>query len=402
MSDTHRSSIEGGDEVNVLDLLIVLAKHKLLILIAPIVAGVIAAILSFQMPNLYTATTSILPPQQSQSSGGSVLAQIGGLTGLSGAASLAFRNPSEVYVSVLKSRTIADRLIDRFNLNALFQQQLQSSTRGVLASKTRISVGKEGIVTIDVDDEDPERAAKYANAYVEELHKLTNLLAFTEASQRRLFFERQLALARDDLATAEGAARAALERSGLALVEAQGRAIVDTSATLRAQITAKEVEIAAMRAFAAHQNPDILRAQEGLTAMKAQLAKIEGSVTPSNRNFGSKQGKGLDSAVLMRNLKYHETIYDLLAKQYEMAKIDEAKDSALIQVLDKAITPDRKSKPSRVRIVLLSAVISFVLSIVVALVWEAFSKLNAIPEQRRRLLTVWIYLSTWRRATRGA
>src|SRR6266849_5345542 len=179
------------DEVSLLDLLIVLAKHKRLVLGIPFVVAIAAAIISLFLPNIYTGTARILPPQQSASAASALLNQLGGALGglgsLAGGA-LGVRSPNDLYLGMLKSRTVADNLIARFDLKKIYEQELQSGTRNILQNNTTITAGRDGIITIDVDDKDPKRAADLANAYVDELMKLTRVLAVTEASQRRLFF----------------------------------------------------------------------------------------------------------------------------------------------------------------------------------------------------------------------
>ncbi|MDP1718361.1 MAG: GNVR domain-containing protein, partial [Burkholderiales bacterium] len=243
----------------------------------------------------------------------------------------------------------------------------------------------DGIIVIEVDDKDPKRAAVLANAYVEELDKLTNVLAVTEAAQRRLFFERQLAQAKINLAKSEATARQALEKGGLLKVEGQGRAMMESSARLRGQITVKEVEIGAMRVFAAERNPGLLLAQQELETMKRELAKIEGASDGKPETVQKTSGQGIDNLGLLRDMKYNETVYELLAQQLEMAKIDEAKDSALIQVMDKAIEPDRKSKPKRALIVILTALAAGFLAVLWAFIKEAGQKARQNPEQAARL-----------------
>jgi uncharacterized protein involved in exopolysaccharide biosynthesis len=324
-----------------------------------------------------------------------MLAQLGGLGALAGGVA-GIKNPNDLYVGMLKSRTVADDLIERFGLMQLYHATIPSRVREALAAVTKITVGaKDGIITIEVDDKDPKRAADLANAYVDELFKLTNVLAVTEASQRRLFFERQFEQARDNLTKAEVAARQALEKGGLVQVEGQGRAIAEATARLRGQITVKEVQIGGMRIFAADRNPDLQLAQQELESMKRELARIEGASGNKTGNTRADDGSGINSLGLLRNVKYYETIYDLLAKQYEIAKIDEAKESAVVQVMDKAIEPDRKSKPNRTLIVLLSALVALVIGIVAAFVWEAMAKARSDPQQAERLRVFKRYLS-WR------
>jgi tyrosine-protein kinase Etk/Wzc len=344
------------------DLIRLLPRHKRTVLGIPIAAAILSGGASLLLPNVYTATTKVLPPQQTQSTS-AVLAQLGSLAGLAGAAGgSALKNPNDLYVGMLRSRTVGDSLIKRFDLNKVYEQEYQSLTRKRLEKTTVITAGKDGIITINVDDKDPKRAVEIANGYVDELFKLTKVLAVTEASQRRLFFERQLAQAKENLDHSEAATRRALETGGLVLVEGQGRVMAETNARLRAEITLKEVQIGAMRMFASDQNPDLLRAQQQIDVLKRELARIEGAESPkSTRPIGETNIKGIQNLRLLRDMKYNEVTYELLAKQYEMAKIDEAKDSAIIQVMDEAILPDRPSSPKRSLIAICALAISFFL-----------------------------------------
>ncbi|MDP2240469.1 MAG: Wzz/FepE/Etk N-terminal domain-containing protein [Burkholderiales bacterium] len=371
------------DEINLIDLAIVLAKHKKLILGLPFLAAVLAVIVSLLMTPIFTATTKILPPQQSQSTASAMLNQLGAVAGLAGGVA-GIKNPNDMYVAMLKSRTVADNLIQRFDLNKLYGKEYQSHTRKQLENVSTITSGKDGIISIAVDDKDPKRAATLANAYVEELDKLTNVLAVTEAAQRRLFFERQLEQAKVNLTKSEATARQALEKGGLVQVEGQGRSMAESSARLRAQITVKEVQIGAMRTFAAERNPDLLMAQQELEAMKRQLAKIEGAAGKPE-DAQKTNSEGIDNLGLLRDLKYNETVYELLAQQYGLAKIDEAKDSSIIQVMDKAIEPDRRSSPKRALIVILTALVAGFLAVIWAFIKEAGQKARQNPEQAARL-----------------
>jgi len=380
-------------EIILLDLLIVLAKHKRLVLGLPFMVAVIAAGISLLLPNIYTATTKILPPQQSQSTAVAMLGQLGALTGLAGAAR-GIKDPNDLYVGMLKSRTVADNLIQRFGLLRRYDVHYLSHARQRLQKETGITSGKDSIITIEFDDKDPKFAAELANGYVDELFKLTKVLAVTEASQRRLFFEQQLTQAKDNLARAETTARQALEHGGLVKVDDQGKAMVETTARLRGQMAVKEVQIGAMRTFAAEGNPDLRLAQQELESMKRELAKLEGTGSAKVAESAS-GGKGMDNLHLLRDMKYYETIYELLARQYELAKIDEAKESAVIQVMDKAIEPDRKSKPKRTLIVLLSALVAMFLGILWVVVSEAMAKARSDPHQSARLQAFRRYLA-WR------
>jgi uncharacterized protein involved in exopolysaccharide biosynthesis len=324
-----------------------------------------------------------------------MLAQLGSIGGvLGGAAGL--KNPNDIYVAMLKSRTLADNLIQRYDLVKRYRVDINhpSDAYKDLGSYTKITSGKDGLIAIQIDDKDPKFAADLANAYVDELIKLTRVLAVTEASQRRLFFERQFGLAKENLAKAEVAARQALQAGGLVKVDDQGRAMVEATARLRAQITVKEVQIGAMRTFAADQNPDLRLAQQEVESMKRELAKIEGAGGSKPISNG-RSGQGIDNLSLLREVKYYEVLFELLAKQYEMAKIDEAKDAAIIQVLDKAIEPDRKAKPWRALIVAVSAMVALLVGILWAIVYEAMARGSSDPRHSERVQILRRHLA-WR------
>jgi len=394
---THdpRPTTHEDDEVSLLELAIVLAKHKKLILGLPLVAAIIAVIVTLLMPNIYTGTTKILPPQQNQSAAvamvGQLSGQLGGLGALAGGA-LGIKNPNDLYVGMLKSRTVADNLIGRFELRKLYDKTTSEDTRKELERNTRITSGRDGIIVIEFEDKEPKHAASIANAYVEELYKLTQVLAVTEASQRRLFFERQLDQTRKNLAIAEAAARQGLEKGGLVVVDAQGRGMIETTARLRGQIAVKEIQIGAMRAFATGQNPDLKQAQHELDAMKQELAKMEGTATGPVNSGSVGKADGMENLRLLRDVKYFETIFELLAKQYEIARIDEARDVSLIQVLDKAVEPERKSKPKRALIVIVSALVAGFITVSWAFVAEALEKARRDPDGSSRLQALRSYL----------
>ncbi len=370
------------DEISLIDLAITLAKHKKVIIGAPLIVAVITAIISFIIPPTYTATTQIMPPQQ-QSGASALLGQLGALSSLAGASG-GLKNPNDLYVAMLKSCTVSDNLISRFKLQAVYETKFPSETRKALAKASVITSGKEGLIAVQVEDEDPKRAAAIANGYVEELQKLTQVLAVTEASQRRLFFEKQLFQAKQALGDAEISLKQVQEKTGLLQLDEQAKALIKAGAELKGQIAIKEVELGAIRTFATGNNPDLVRTQQVVGGMRAQLAKIEtGSVSTSKAPEA-----GLEYLRKVRNLKYAETVYEILAKQFEMAKIDEAKEGSMIQVLDKALVPDRKSKPKRAMMVLLSAIATGFLAILYAFIKEALQNAKKDTETEAQLTTL--------------
>jgi uncharacterized protein involved in exopolysaccharide biosynthesis len=242
-------------------------------------------------------------------------------------------------------------------------------TRRELASRTNIVSGRDGIISIDFEDRDPKRAAAVANGYVEELYKLTTSVAVTEASQRRLFFETQLKQTRDQLAQTEIALRGAIDKGGLAGIDVQSRAILEPSAQLRAQIALREVQLGAIRIFATDQHPDIARLQHEIASMKRELTKLEGG--DGKAEPLPTTSAGYENLRRFRDMKFLERLAELLTQQFEAAKIDEAKDISIVQVLDKAVEPDRKSKPKRILIVTLTALVAAFIAVMWAFIREA-------------------------------
>ena len=369
------------DEISLIDLAITLAKHKKLIIGAPLIVAVVVAIYTFIIPPTYTADTQMLPPQQ-QSSASAMLSQLGALGGMAGAAGI--KNPNDTYVAMLKSRSIQDLMIKRFKLQAVYETKTPETTRQALNGATTVKVGKDGIIGISVDDKNPERAAMLANGYVDALQQLTQVFAVTEASQRRLFYEKQLLQAKQNLGDAEIALKQLQEKTGIIHIDSQAQLGIGTAANIKGQIAMKEVELGAMRTFATGNNPDLVRTQQTITGLRAQLGKIETGTVSSSKVPET----GLEYIRKTRDFKYAETIYEMLAKQFEMAKIDEAKESSVIQVLDKAIPPEQKSKPKRSLMVLISALATGFLTILYAFIKEALQNAKKDTETEAQLTTL--------------
>ena len=368
------------NDLSFVGFLIVLAKHSKMIILMPLSVAVIAGAISFALPNVYKASTTLLPPQQSQSGTGALLSQLG--SAASGMAGI--KNPNDLFIGMLKSRSIADKLIARYDLQKVYDEDLVERTREILAKNTNIATGKDGLITIVTEDKDKQRVAKLANSYVDELLDLSKKLAVTEASHRRLFFEQQLELTKNKLATAELALKNSLDTRGVISVDSESHAILETVARLRAQISAKDIQISLMREFITVDNQDFKRAQEELNSMRAELFKLENgrsAVDGDGQRLVNKQ-VGLENIKILREVKYQQVLYELLSKQYEASRLDEAKSASIVQVLDVAIEPERKAKPSRSIIVLLSFMLAGCVAIAWALIVEANGKVLNGPRRK--------------------
>ncbi|MDQ2832347.1 MAG: Wzz/FepE/Etk N-terminal domain-containing protein [Acidobacteriota bacterium] len=380
-----------AQEISLLDLSIVLARYRRLIVRVTLLTGLTAAIISLLLPVRYTAFVTILPPQQGGSAGSSLMAQLGSLGSVASLAggSLGLKNPNDLQVALLKSRTVEDAMLDRFKLIQLYHKKFRSDARKKFETVVDIDNGaKTGLIRISITDSNAQRAAEMANGYVEEFKKFSATLAVSEASQRRLFFEQQLNQAKDNLAAAEEDLKRTELKTGVFQLDAQARSTIQLVADLRAQVAAKQAEITAIRSFATGQNAELQIAEQQLAGLQAQEQKM-GAASEGATNAlipkGSMQEASIEYVRRLRDVKYHETIFDLLARQYEVAKVDEARQGATVQVVDRAIVPDRRSSPQRTLIVLGAIVLGLFLGVAWAFFTEAKIRLSQNPAERERL-----------------
>ena len=305
------------------------------ILLVSLLAGVAAYGATHLVAPTFTASTTFLPPQQSQGAAASALASLGSLAGL--AAGGGVRSSGEQYVALMQSANVSDRLIDEFKLMDAYDSKWRIDARKELARNVRISLGKkDGLITVEVDDKSPQRAADVANRYVDELRRMSSLLAVTEAQQRRVFFERQLNDSRDRLVKAQ----LALQSSGFnpAALKAEPKAAAESYARLRADVTAAELRLQALRNSLTDNAPEVRQQQGTLATLRAQLGRVEQPADASS---------GPDFIGKYRDFKYQETLFELYARQFELARVDESREGQLIQVVDPATPPETKSKPRR-------------------------------------------------------
>ena len=377
-----------SEGATILDLVIILVKRRRLVLGVPVLAAILSAIVSLAWPNTYTAVTRILAPQQSQANALAILGTLGGL-GPASLGGLSARNPNDVYVAMLKSRTNADSLIKRFKLQDVYGTGLLEDTRGKLEKNTAIVSGRDSVIAIEVEDRDPRRAADLANAYVEGLEAITLDLAVSEASQRRLFFEKQLKQTKDGLAHAEVELKLFKESKGLVQPEGQAGLSVSASAALRAQITAKEIQLTALRTFSTEHNPQLILAQQELAGIRSQLQKLESQASQGRGDvlvsLGKAPATALEYTVKLRDVKYFETLFEIMARQYEAARIDEAKNATLVQTLDKALVPERRSWPRLRIIVPVFTMIGLLLGVGAAFFLEYLENARSDPGRAERL-----------------
>ena len=372
---TATEAVEDDDEgIDLLDLALPLLQHWKLLVAGPLLAGIVALGITYLIKPTFTARTMFLPPQQQQSAAASALASLGALSGLAGAAA-GIKSPADQYVALMQSTTVADRLIDQFKLMQVYERKYRFEARKELASNVRISLGKkDGLITVEVDDDEPQRAADMANRHVDELRRMTSQLALTEAQQRRVFFESQLKKTRDDLTQAQQQLQASGFNPGA--LKAEPKAAAEGYARLKAEVTAAEVRLQTLRRNLSETTPEVQQAQTMLGALRAQLGKAEAATDLSG---------GPDYISKFREFKYQETLFELFARQYELARLDESREGALIQVVDVAKPAERKSKPKRAIIAVATTLATLLLLAVFVVTRHFWRQSAARPEKAAKL-----------------
>jgi tyrosine-protein kinase Etk/Wzc len=372
---------------SILNHLVTLYKHKSLILRITITFVAVSVLIVLLIPNSYKGQSKMMPPEKNSTGLSNLLAsQLSPLNGL-GAGGLTLKNPSDLYVVVLQSRSLADTLISRFKLLSVYDVKYIDQARDRLKDCTQVRSSNEGVISIAVEDRDPQRAADLANAYVEEMRNLLSKIANEEASQRKQYFERQLALSQDQLVEAEVALQNIQQKTGLIQPESQGWAMVQAIADTQARIMAAELRVSRLRLYSSEQNPDLIRAEKDLSSMQSQLRNleqkqqtVEGGVLLATKQVPA---AAVEYFRGLRKLRYQESIFAALAKQYEAARLDETRNPVTIEFLERAVKPERKVWPPRLILVLVGMIIGFFSAVCYVLARGSFKTflLDATYEQ---------------------
>ena len=371
-----------GPELTLLDLSVLLAEQKRIIVSFFAFFVIVASIVSFLLPENYTATATLLPPQKNSSLGAALRNQLEALSGPGpvGSGNLSLKNPYDLFIGMLRSRTVEDAMVSRFALMRVYRVKDYSAARLALEHHADLDDdAKDGLIHISVTDHSAERAAAIANGFVEEFRNLSDHLAITEATQRYLFFEQQLNQARKNLAIAEEDLKNTQQKTGVIQLDSQVSALIESAASLQAKVNAKQIQIQSLKLFATPEHPQLITAQRELKSLESQLRKLggnggslEGLIAPR----GKVTGLGLEYIRKLREVKYQERIFETFARQAELAKLDQARGSAMIQVVDAAKPPDQPSSPKRLQIVLGTAILAVLGGISTALVSAYLESLN--------------------------
>jgi uncharacterized protein involved in exopolysaccharide biosynthesis len=349
---------------------------------------VLGVLLAFLIPKHYESTVQLMPPDTTGGSALGMMASImsgggvggglgsgggggGGGAGSSGLGAIAgdllgLKNTGAEFVAILGSRTVEDGLIDRFNLQKVYRDRLKEDARKDLASNSDISEDhKSGIITIDVTDKNPQRAAAIAQAYVEELDSLMAEVNNSASHRERVFLEQRLQEVKLELSKASLAFSQFASKNTTIDVEEQGKAMVEAAATIQGQLIAAESDLKGLEQIYTSNNPRVQSAKSSIAELRAQLEKlgggapgqsvVNGEMYPSIRQLPV---LGVTYYDLYRNVKIQEAVYEALTSEYEMAKVEEVRDTPSVKVLDPAVVPETKSFPPRALVIVLCSVLA--------------------------------------------
>ena len=380
-------------DINLLDLLIALGQEKWTLIVVTFLAAITGVVVSLTTPATYVSRTSIMPSQQSGGGGGG-LASLGSLAGLAGLGALSnmtasIKSSDEMYIALMRSQSVQSALIEQFKLKERYGARNTEEARQALNLNVSILADKKsGMLFVDAQDKDPAFAAQLANAQVKELNVILSRLAVTEAQQRRAYYEQQIINTQTKIPQLELEYKEAQKRSGLEVAS-----LLSEVGTLPGQIAAKELQLQVLSRFATAQNPDLKRLAVEISALRAQMARYELSKTNPNTSEPSKPGQVEESTKTnfvqkatqaYNTLKIQEALLDGYVKQLEFAKVDEAKEGLVVQVVDEARAPEMRAKPERKKLVIAYTVTGLIIAFVLAALRALLRHIRSTPEGLQR------------------
>jgi uncharacterized protein involved in exopolysaccharide biosynthesis len=394
-SQVEHEDSDSGRQISLIELLTWLGEGKRLIAVVTFAAAILSIAFSLTLTPIYTARSTLMPPTSSQGSGASAaLAALGSLGTLGDNIGVPSKGPSgDLYVALLNSDSVIRALDKRVDLKARLGVDTFESLRKVFPKVTRATLEKKsgGVILLEVDDKDPKFAAELANAQVEEVTKLLDRLAVSEAQKRRVFFEQQLKESKENLIKAEIDMQRLQEKTGVLVLDKQTEALITGAARVRAQIAEREVQLKVLRTGTTEQNADVVRLRAEISALRSELARMESSQGGGTGSMvdipmGKLPETSIEYVRARRELKLQEALLESMARQLEIAKVDEAREGPLLQQIDKAVPPDYKSKPSRAVLV----VIATLLGLISSIAWVVARRFAAlIREQNPEANTAW-------------
>jgi len=373
------------DEINLLDYWRVIWKYKWLIGILSSTSVVAAMIFGLLSPQIYQSTATILIPKER--GGGGLLSAIGasGIAGqITGISLPSFTPNRDIFISILKSRTLARKMVEEFGLKDHYKALHFENAITALKGATKVSVSKEGVIELRVSDTDPRMASNIVNGYPVHLDRLMTDYGTGAAGRQRRFMEDQLTKTKVHLKMAEEALKDFQQKNRAISIKEQATGAIAAGGRIKGEIMASEVQLQVMHNFATELNPEVIRLKRKIAELKHQLAQVHYDTidlpgVTANPGHPKKDiylptvkvpAVSLELARLTRDLKVHATVYSLLTQQLEQVKIAEAKDTPVVQVLDHGVPALRKSKPRIKRNMVLAGAVSLFFGIFLAFFLE--------------------------------
>jgi tyrosine-protein kinase Etk/Wzc len=366
--------------LNLIDYLEILAKHKRMIIGLTTGLTVIAILYTLTLPNIYTASAKILPPQQQ--SGLLSAAMMSGALATMGGDLLGESKNAKLYSEILRIESLRDPIIERFNLKKVYKAKLLEDVYKRMDKTITVVSGKEGIITISADDTDPKRAADLANAHVDQLRKLTSSLSMTGASNSREFLAGRIEETRKELAQAENNLKSFQSKHNILDAQAQAGATMGALNQLSSQLSAQEIQLDILRRTYSESSQQVKNLRQSIASLRDQIVKYKESGSGVIPGFENVPELGQEYVDLTRKYKTVEAVYDMLIRQYEAARLNESNDVSSIQIIQRAVVPEYKSKPKRARIVEASAFIALFFSILMAFLKEYISTMSDEDKER--------------------
>lgn len=384
--------------------------HRGLLCRVALYAMVASALLALLIPSRYESTARLMPPDNQSASGLAAAAAVmaGGAGGLGGIASdfLGLKSNSDIFVGILTSRTVQDKLIQQFDLKKLYWDRRMEDAEKDLAERTGVSVDRKSqIITVSVRDHDPKRAAAMTQAYVEELNRLVAQLSTSSARRERIFLEERLKAVGQDLDAAEKDFSQFASKNTAIDIKEQGRAMVEAAATLQGQLIAAESEYEGLKQTYTDNNVRVRSVKARIDELKHQLEKLGGK-GESATSISDQQGEsmypsirklpllGVRYADLYRRTKIQEAVLETLTKEYELAKVQEVKEIPTVKVLDQANIPDKKSFPPRTLIVVLGTLLATCFGVLFVLGSASWNAIDSQDPGKRFAGEVWVDLKS--------
>jgi capsule polysaccharide export protein KpsE/RkpR len=369
--DAHRAE---PVDISIVDHLMAVWRRRWLVIGVFVLAVVAAVVYSLVAPKVYESTVALLSPKESSGSG-----VLSGLVASGVAPALGLSMPStssnlDMLVGLVKSRTVALAVVEKFKLRERYQMTyVQDAIKAFQETKTQVDVSKEGVITLTVADWDPKLAAEMVNFWIQQVDRLASTYGTSEGQRQRVFVAEQLTRSKVDLERAEDALRRFQERNQAITLQDQTRGAIEAAARLKGEVVASEVQLQVMKSFATDANPDVVSLRRRIEEMKRQLGAIQYGEGPSGQReefhvpFSKVPKVGLDLIRLTRDVKVQETVLGLLTQQLEQAKITEAKDLPIVQIIDPGVPAERHSRPKLVFNVAVTGAIGMVFAVLLAL-----------------------------------